>query len=68
MGFVISVQQEKGGVSKTTTSVNLAAGIARAGLRTLLIDFDPGAADSRLVGAEVNADREPLDELLVSGR
>lgn len=60
---VIALANQKGGVSKTTTTVNLGIGLARAGNRVLLIDSDPQASLTASMG-----EREPdrLEETLAT--
>jgi chromosome partitioning protein len=67
MSRVIAVANQKGGVGKTTTTINLAAGLALAGRRTLVVDLDPQANSTRALGVERDPDRLTIYDALIEG-
>ena len=64
----IAVINQKGGVGKTTTTVNLAAALALAGRRVCVVDMDPQAHASTHLGVELDGTAPSLYDVLVSGR
>ena len=63
MGTIYAIANQKGGVGKTTTAVNLAACIAEAGYPTLLIDIDAQANATVALGADKNSEPSVYDVL-----
>lgn len=65
MAHVISIANQKGGVGKTTTAINLAAALAAAELRVLLIDSDPQGNSTTGVGIQKTDGRKTLYDVLI---
>lgn len=63
MSKVISVSNQKGGVGKTTTTCNLAAGLKKKGFRVLVIDLDPQGNLGFSIGADIDTNATIYDVL-----
>ena len=68
MAKIISVCNQKGGVGKTTTAINLASFIALAGRNVLVVDCDPQANATSGLGIDKKQVKESIYDVLINGK
>ena len=67
MGKLFAIVNQKGGVGKTTTAVNLSAALHELGLKTLLCDFDPQANATSGLGIEKRQIKRSVYDVILNG-